>query len=63
MPAPALRVEGFVLGVCLLGLGIAWLLSNLGLLELLPTLHRWWPLCFVIWGLAELYATFVSRRS
>jgi len=57
----ALRVESFVLGVCLLLLGCAWTAANLGLVELLPTLHTYWPLAFVIWGLAELVNTWLSR--
>lgn len=51
---PGFRIEGFVLGFCLLALGVVWTLANLGALELLPTLHRWWPVSLVVWGLAEL---------
>ena len=48
------RVESFVLGVCLLALGVIWTLANLGQLELLPTLRTWWPTSLVLWGVAEL---------
>ena len=48
------RVESFVLGVCLLALGVIWTLANLGQLELLPTLRTWWPTSLVLWGAAEL---------
>ena len=50
----AFRVESFVLGVFLLGLGVIWTLANLGQLELLPTLRTWWPMTLVVWGAAEL---------
>ncbi len=48
------RVESLVLGACLVALGVVWTLANLGLLELLPTLRRYWPLSLIVWGLAEL---------
>jgi hypothetical protein len=51
---PGFKVESFVLGVCLLALGVMWTLANLGRLDLLPTLRTWWPLSLVIWGAAEL---------
>ena len=50
----SLRVEKLVLGLGLSGLGTLWLLSNLGRLDLLETLHRWWPSLLVVWGLLEL---------
>lgn len=59
--APALRVEVFVIGFCVLALGVLWTLANLGLLELLPTLRTWWPASLVVWGLAELANTLLSR--
>jgi hypothetical protein len=60
MPVP--RIEGFVLGACLLALGVLWTLANLGMLDLLPTLRTWWPLSLVLWGVAELVASLVSRQ-
>lgn len=51
---PGFRVEAFVLGLCLLALGVAWTLANLGVLELLPTLRTWWPVSLIVWGVAEL---------
>jgi hypothetical protein len=57
------RVESFVLGVCLLLLGGVWTLANLGALELIDTLRSWWPLSLVIWGAAELVNTWRARRS
>jgi hypothetical protein len=61
MAAPVFRVESFVLGACLVALGMLWTLSNLGALELLPTLRRWWPAALVLWGAAELFQTLVIR--
>ena len=58
-----MRVEGFVVGVCLLLLGVVWTLANLGALELIETLRTWWPLSLVIWGAAELFNTWRARSS
>jgi len=59
---PGFKVEGFVLGVCLLALGVLWTLANLGQLDLLPTLRTWWPVSLVIWGLAELAQSLLVKR-
>jgi hypothetical protein len=61
--APALRVEAFVVGFCVLALGVLWTLANLDILELLPTLRTWWPASLVVWGLAELANTYLSRSA
>jgi hypothetical protein len=53
----SLKIEQLVLGLGLVGLGTVWLLSNLGHLSLLETLHRWWPSLLVVWGLLELAAS------
>ncbi len=66
MPARAFSPEGLTAGICLVAIGLVWLLSNLGRLELLPTLRTWWPLSLVLWGgleLAEFYSGRVSGRS
>jgi hypothetical protein len=55
-------VEKVVLGLGLVGLGLVWTLGNMGRLDALDTLHRWWPLLLVIWGALEI-AVSVSRRS
>lgn len=57
------KVESFVLGCCLLALGSVWTAANLGMLDLLPTLRRWWPASLVLWGAAELVNTLVAGRS
>lgn len=63
---PRSNPETVVLGVCLIALGVLWTLSNWGLLELLPTLRRWWPLSLVLWGVLDLWhsaAVRAARRS
>jgi len=60
---PSLKVEKLVLGLGLVGLGVAWLLANLGHLDLLETLHRWWPSLLVIWGLLELAGAARARKT
>jgi len=57
----SIKVEGVVVGLCLVALGTLWLLSNLGRLEMFPILRTWWPLALVVWGLLELGA-FATRR-
>jgi cell wall-active antibiotic response 4TMS protein YvqF len=59
--AGLVKVEGVVLGLALLGLGIACLLANLGKLDLLTTLRTWWPLTLVVWGALELYQALSAR--
>jgi hypothetical protein len=56
------RVESFVLGLCLLALGVIWTLANLGQLELLPTLRTWWPTSLVLWGVAELVHSLAAKE-
>jgi len=55
------RPEGIVFGLILIVLGVLWTLSNLGRLDMLETLRRWWPLTLVLWGVLELLAV-VNRR-
>ena len=55
-------IEKLVLGLALVGLGLVWTLGNLGKLDALDTLHRWWPLLLVVWGSLEVVVS-VSRRS
>jgi LiaF transmembrane domain len=54
--------EGLALGICLVAVGVLWLLSNLGRLDLLDTLRTWWPLGLILWGGLEL-ASFYTARS
>jgi hypothetical protein len=63
MSRPAFSTEGVVLGAALVGLGTLWALSNVGRLELLPTLRTWWPLTLIVWGLLELVELRLRRSS
>jgi hypothetical protein len=56
-------VEGLALGICLVGVGVLWLLSNLGRLELLDTLRTWWPLSLIVWGGLELASFYTGRAA
>lgn len=58
----AFRPEGIVFGLILIILGVLWTLSNLGRLDMLDTLRRWWPLSLVLWGALEL-ASVANRRT
>jgi len=56
------RPDGIVFGLILVALGVLWTLSNLGRIDMLETLRRWWPLTLVVWGALELLAV-LPRRS
>ncbi|HEY7512131.1 MAG TPA: DUF5668 domain-containing protein [Vicinamibacteria bacterium] len=58
----SVKVEQLVFGLGLVGLGVVWTLGNLGKLDALDTLHRWWPLLLVVWGGLEL-AVSLARRA
>jgi hypothetical protein len=58
----SVSIEKLVLGLGLVGLGLVWTLGNLGRLDAIETLHRWWPLLLVVWGALEV-AVSLSRRS
>jgi hypothetical protein len=57
----ASRIEGVLLGFGLVALGAAWTLANMGQLDLLTTLRRWWPLLLVVWGALELANSLALR--
>ncbi len=57
----SVSVEKLVLGLGLVGLGVVWTLGNMGRLDAIETLHRWWPLLLVVWGALEVVLS-VSRR-
>ena len=61
MAARAFSPEGLTVGICLVGVGVLWFLSNVGRLELLPTLRTWWPLSLVLWGGLEVVAFYSAR--
>jgi hypothetical protein len=54
--------EGLVLGAGLVGVGTLDLLSRLGRLDFLDTLHTFWPLAFILWGAIELFESLRARR-
>lgn len=54
--------EALTLGLFLTVLGVLWTLSNLGWLEMLPLLRKWWPLSLVTWGALELLAARAARE-
>ena len=56
------RVERLVVGLGLVGIGLVWTLGNLGKLDALDTLHRWWPMLLVVWGALDV-AAWAARRS
>lgn len=60
--APTSRITGrLVWGIIFLGLGAAWTLDNLGLVDS-DAIVRWWPLLLVAFGLAKLTG-WGARRS
>lgn len=52
----SLRIESLVAGLGLVGLGVVWLLANLGRVDLLASLRLLWPSLLLVWGLLELGA-------
>jgi cell wall-active antibiotic response 4TMS protein YvqF len=61
--AQPFKPETLVLGVGLIVLGVLWTLANMGSLDLLGTLRRWWPATLVLWGLLELYRSYADART
>jgi hypothetical protein len=55
------NLEALVAGIALIALGVVWMLANFGHLDLLGTLHRWWPSILVLWGALSL-ARALARR-
>jgi hypothetical protein len=60
--AQSFRPEVLVWGLSLIALGVLWTLGNLGALDLLTTLRRWWPSALVLWGALELAGYYSGRR-
>ena len=61
--AQPFRPEPLVLGIALIVLGVLWTLANVGTLDLLGTLRRWWPATLVLWGGLELYRSYADGRT
>ena len=62
MTSQPLKVERIVIGLSLIAIGLAWVVANLGRLDLLATLRTWWPASLIVWGVLELYNTLVLGR-
>ncbi len=62
MTSQPLRVERIVIGLSLMAVGVAWVVANLGRLDLLHALRTWWPASLIVWGVLELYNTLVMGR-
>lgn len=56
------NLEALVAGIALIALGVLWMLANLGRLDLLDTVHHWWPSILVLWGALAL-ARALARRN
>jgi hypothetical protein len=61
--ARSFKPEPVVVGLSLIAVGVAWLLANAGLIDLLGTLRSWWPLMLVVWGVLELVAFAIDREA
>jgi cell wall-active antibiotic response 4TMS protein YvqF len=57
------NLEALVAGIGLIALGVVWMLANLGYLDLLNTLHRWWPSILVLWGALALARALAQRNT
>jgi hypothetical protein len=60
--ARSYKPETLVLGVALIALGVVWTLANMGSVDLLSTLRRWWPATLVLWGALELHRSYADGR-
>jgi hypothetical protein len=60
--ARSYKPETLVLGVALIALGVVWTLANVGALDLLVTLRRWWPATLVLWGILEIHRSYADGR-
>ena len=60
--APSFKPETLVLGIALIVVGALWTLANLGSIDLLSALRRWWPATLILWGSLELYRSYADRR-
>lgn len=58
-----LRVEAIVFGTCLIAVGIGWTLANMGRIDLLFTLRRYWPAVLIFWGVLELVNVALVRSA
>jgi arginine exporter protein ArgO len=57
------NLEALVAGIALIALGIVGMLANFNRLDLLDTLHRWWPSILVLWGALALARALAQRNT
>jgi hypothetical protein len=57
------RTEGLVFGLGLVAVGVVVSLGNMGMLDTLVTLRRFWPALLVVWGALEIAATRAGEGS
>jgi hypothetical protein len=60
--AARFRPEALTLAVSLIALGVAWTLGNLGQMDTLYAVRRWWPMSLLLWGVLELVGSFLDRQ-
>ena len=60
--APRFKAESIVLAVCLIALGLVWTLGNMGRVDTLFVLRKWWPASLVLWGVLELVRSLGEAR-
>jgi hypothetical protein len=60
--APRFKPEALVLAVCLIALGVIWTLGNMGRVDTLFMLRKWWPVSLVLWGVLELVRSLGEAR-
>jgi hypothetical protein len=51
----AFHTEQLVLGLAIAWVGVVATLGNLGVVDTLAALHRWWPVILVAWGVLDLF--------
>jgi hypothetical protein len=52
-----------VAGLALVWVGLVWTLGNVGLLDALFVLRRWWPWLLLAWGGLELLRVWSVARA
>lgn len=57
------NLEALVLGLALIALGVVWMFANAGRVDLLDTVHRWWPSVLVLWGALSLARSLARREA
>ena len=58
---PRFSPERIVVGLSLVALGIVGTMARSGSVDFLTVVRTWWPASLVVWGVAELFNTFLDR--